>query len=301
MPMEITMNEDHYSHRREDVVEAALPQIPPLPELRFAEIPMKSQLRYVGDRFSYMEAGAPGRRPILLLHGIGANSLHWRYQLAGLAGFSRPIAWNAPGYLLSDNLRAETPSGRDYADAFYDFLAALGIAGFDVVANSFGTRIVQCFAARHPGRIGRAVFTGTSIALGASPEERARGLEARVRMIERGGYGFGERASALLGSAASATTLALVTQTLRATNPAGFMQAARFAASGDMPPPGTGLTMPLLLIQGEEDRVTPAAANAERLAEAVPGAELVMLAGCGHLPEVEMPQRVNELVAAYLG
>ena len=49
--------------------------------------------------------------PVLLLHGIGANSLHWRYQLAGLANRFRLIAWNAPGYLLSDSLRrnAELP------------------------------------------------------------------------------------------------------------------------------------------------------------------------------------------------
>jgi pimeloyl-ACP methyl ester carboxylesterase len=61
-----------------------------------------------------------------------------------------------------------------------------------------------------------------------------------------------------------------------------------------------GLTMPLLLIQGKEDRVTPAAANAELFAKAVPQAELVMLAGCGHLPEVELPGRVNDLVRRFL-
>jgi pimeloyl-ACP methyl ester carboxylesterase len=247
------------------------------------------------------EAGSLQREPVLLLHGIGANSLHWRYQLAGLADSYRLIAWNAPGYLLSDNLRAETPSGRDYADALSDFLATLDVAAFDVVANSFGTRIAQCFADLQPGRIGRAVFTGTSIAHGLSPEDRSRTLAARARMIERGGYGFGERAAALLGSAASSVTFSLVQRTLRATNPAGFMRAARFAASGDMPALGTALSMPLLLIQGEEDRVTPAALNAQLLAAAVPSAKLVTLAACGHLPEVEMPSRVNKLIATHLG
>jgi pimeloyl-ACP methyl ester carboxylesterase len=47
-------------------------------------------------------------------------------------------------------------------------------------------------------------------------------------------------------------------------------------------------------------RVTPAATNAELLAAALPHARLVMLAGCGHLPEVEFPSRVNDLIAARL-
>jgi pimeloyl-ACP methyl ester carboxylesterase len=274
--------------------------IPPLPELRFAEIPVASQHRYAGDRFCYMETGHPELPPVLLLHGVGANSLHWRYQLAGLADRFRLIAWNAPGYLLSDNLRAETPTCRDYADALGDLLVALGIGRFDVIANSFGTRVAQCFACHRPGRIGRAVFTGTSIPHRTPPEERARILEARSRMIERGGYSFANRVAALLGSAASAEIWALVQQTLRATNPAGFMQAARFIADADMPPLGAGLTMPLLMIQGEEDRVAPAATNAELLAFALTQAKLIVLTGCGHLPEVEFPSRVNDLIAAHL-
>jgi pimeloyl-ACP methyl ester carboxylesterase len=78
------------------------------------------------------------------------------------------------------------------------------------------------------------------------------------------------------------------------------MQAARFAASDDKPPLGAGLTMPLLLIQGDHDRVTSAAENAELLVRAVPIARLVMLAGCGHLPEAEAPAQVNELIEQHL-
>ena len=196
---------------------------------------------------------------------------------------------------------AETPDWVDYAEALDDFLTALGVGRFDLLANSFGTRVAQCFAYRNPDRIGRAVFTGTSIAQGTAPEERARIAEGRAKMIAQGGYGFGARAEALLGSRASADTLRLVRHTLRATNPRGFMQAARFIASGGMPPLGAGLTMPLLMIQGDEDRVTPAAANAQILAKAVAQARLVALAGCGHLPEVEEPERVNELVGGFLG
>jgi pimeloyl-ACP methyl ester carboxylesterase len=147
--------------------------IPPLPELRFADIPSGSQVRCRGDRFSYMEAGAASTPPLVLLHGIGGNSIHWRWQFAGLANRLRVIAWNAPGYMLSDCLIAETPTACDYADALADFLASLGVGAFDLLANSFGTRVAQCFAYHHPGRIGRAVFTGAGVAVGSSAEERA--------------------------------------------------------------------------------------------------------------------------------
>jgi pimeloyl-ACP methyl ester carboxylesterase len=221
-------------------------------------------------------------------------------SIRGLADSFRLIAWNAPGYFLTDNLQAEAPSARDYADALCDFVSAIGVAQFAVIANSFGTRVAQCFAHYHPGRISRAVFTGTSLPE-ELPDDRARGLAARAKMIERGAYAFGERAVALVGATVSADTLALVRQITRATNPSGFMQAARFVASGDMPPLGSGLTMPLLMIQGDQDRITPTEANAARLAAAVSGARIVTLPGIGHLPEVEAPQVVNELVGQHLG
>jgi hypothetical protein len=54
--------------------------IPLLPDLQFSQIPAAKQGKYEGDRFSYMTAGPRNAPVVLFLHGVGANSMHWRFQ-----------------------------------------------------------------------------------------------------------------------------------------------------------------------------------------------------------------------------
>ena len=56
------------------------------------------------------------------------------------------------------------------------------------------------------------------------------------------------------------------------------------------------ITAPTLVVHGVEDKLI-RPANGRRLAERIPGARLVMLDDCGHMPMHEKP---DELVAAVL-
>jgi pimeloyl-ACP methyl ester carboxylesterase len=235
----------------------------------------------------------------VLLHGVGANSMHWRFQLAGLSDRFHVVAWNAPGYILSDGLKTETPTCRDFADALNDFLASLKLDRVDVLANSFGTRVAQCFAIHYPGRIIRLAMTGTGIGPhGLSDDEKKKVIATREAQIAKGGYGFGTRANALVGPGASPQTIALVQDVVRATNPRGFMHGVKLGlVDGYSPDEVAGhLTFPVLLISGSADKVNPIDKNAAILVKVLKQGRLEVLDGYGHLPEVEAPETVNKLL-----
>ena len=115
--------------------------LPPLPELRFAEIPATSRHRYVGDRFCYMETGRVDLPPVLL-HGIGANSMYWRFQFAPFAERPRADLGGASGRL--DTLLHQygghrlTGIRRLYPDVFKLFNSADGCSDHNLAHCTIG-------------------------------------------------------------------------------------------------------------------------------------------------------------------
>ena len=248
---------------------------PVLPEVRFARIPLQAQERYLGDRFSYIEAGPADAPCVLFLHGIGSNASYYRFQFNTLSRHFHVVAWNAPGYWMSDNLKTEHPSDQDYAQAVADFTQAIGLQAFVLSGNSFGSVVAQAFAIRHPQRVQRLILTGTGVGQKQVSVERREKFEARARRIRLGSYQYGDAGvDNLVGSQASTALRAMLVEVL---------------------------TMPVLLVRGSGDQVNPRQENADLLLPHLPNGRLLELPGIGHLPEVEAPSAFNRLIEDFVG
>ena len=276
---------------------------PALPEVRFARIPLESQTHYLGDRFSYIEAGPTDQPCVLFLHGIGSNASYYRFQFAALSSQFRVVAWNAPGYWMSDNLKTENPNDDDYAKAVVDFTQALGLQKFILCGNSFGSVVAQAFAIRHPQRVARLILTGTGVGQQQVSPERREKFEARARRIRLGSYQYGDAGvDNLVGPQATAALRAMLVEVARGTQAAGMLRAVSFRLSSFYTPDlAPAMTMPVLLVQGSEDRVNPRQENADLLLPQLSNGRLVELPGIGHLPEVEAPNDFNRLLLDFVG
>ena len=224
-------------------------------------------------------------------------------QLAGLSDAFRVVAWNAPGYILSDAFKTEWPTCKDYADALADFLGVLKLDRVNLVGNSFGSRVAQCFAIHYPQRVIRLAMTGTGIGpKGMSEEdEGARSSRRARRRSPRAAMASARGSMRCWRRMPRAQTKALVADVLRATNPRGFMHGVKLGMADGYDPETVAakVTAPVLMISGNEDRVNPIDKNAAVLAKAMPKAKHEILEGVGHLPEVEAPEKVNALLRSF--
>ena len=275
--------------------------VPALPDLRFTAVDAKA-LGLQGSRLSYMEAGA-GPATVLAMHGIGANSTGWRFLFPGLAGMARVIAWNAPGYFLSDSFAAEAPPAEAYADVAVALLDALGIEGpVHVVGSSFGSMLGACLAARHPARVASLALIGTSRGQRwKGPEGRAQMLAMRAASVAEGGVALARtRSHKLISPSAAPEVLAMVQGMVAATDARGLMQAARCTDQVDVIADfAPGITAPTLAITGTDDAVNPPGDVGAPIAAAITGARFVSPPGIGHLPEIEAPALTLALLRAH--
>ena len=243
---------------------------------------------------SYRESGAG--QALVLLHGIGSQSVSWLNQLETLRGY-RLIAWDAPGYGGSEFLKNEKPLPSDYAEALHAFLDRLLLKDVVIVGNSLGCLMAGAYAAAHPERV-RSMILLDPASGNAGDESKQR---ERLRQFEELGPGglAEKRSPTLVGKNAPREAIELMAWTQRRIRPPGYRQAVHCLTHGNLADDARRFPKKVLVACGSEDTVTPPA-GCRAVAGAYPRGEFRLLDGLGHVPHIEAPETVNALIRAFI-
>lgn len=241
--------------------------------------------------------------PLLLLGGLGASTLLWFRQIDALRRRFRVVAPDNRGAGRSDAPPGPYTIALLAADALA-VLDALGIERAHVLGASMGGYIAQELALAHPDRVDRLVLACTTMGGpdGVAPEpgvlEAFFATDVDPAAHLRRLYGLFAAPEWLRTHAALVD--GFIAHRLRTPTPShAFAAQAEAAGAFDASTRLAGLRVPTLVLHGTDDRVVPAA-NAQRLAAAVPGALLQLIPGTGHVFFQEQPEAFNAAVERFL-
>jgi pimeloyl-ACP methyl ester carboxylesterase len=235
---------------------------------------------------------------VVLLHGAGFDHSSWALH-------SRWFAHHGFGVLAPDLPAHGRSAGKplatiaDMADWTASLLEAAGASKAKLVGHSMGSLIALETAARHPAKVSALSLIGTAATMTVGPDllKAAEANEqAAIDMVSIWGLGF---QAELGGSLAPGLWMHSGAQrVLEQCRPGVLFNdlAACNAYQGALAA-AAKITVPVTLILGERDMMTPARAG-KALAAAIPGARTIVLPGAGHMMMAERP---DELLAALRG
>lgn len=258
-----------------------------------------------------------GATTVLMLHGIGGGHLAFAPQVEtlGEVGY-RAVAWDMPGYGHSAPIEPYTFKGLAEAcirliDALVgerDDPAAERGGSVVLVGHSMGGMVAQEVIARRPDRVSKLVLCGTSAAFGKRTDGRNAEVWARQFIGQRtapldAGQSMADMALRLVpqmvGPGSLPEGVRLAEQCMARVPAATYRRALECLVTFDRQAALAHIGVPTLLIGGEFDRVA-APSVMKRMAQQIPNARYVEMAGIGHLMNLEAPDEFDRLLLDFL-
>lgn len=264
-------------------------------------------------------AGGDAAAAVVLTDGIGCDGYVWKYLRVDLGDERRLIHWHYRGHGRSPLPRDPRRIAiADLADDLAEVLSDSGTEAAVLFGHSMGVQVVLETYRRHPGRV-----RGLVLLCGApeNPLRTFRGSAGAELLLPRVRSAV-ERAPRLINQAARLLLPTRLAYSLAARLEinAELMQASDFmpylrglsrvevpfflsmlAAAGehsavDLLPQ---VAAPTLVVAGEADGFTPPALS-QAMADAIPGAELLVVQAGSHTAPLERPELVGRTVRDFL-
>lgn len=263
---------------------------------------------YVNHIHLHYQCSGSGH-PLLLISGVGYGGWFWQ-RIVGLLDDRYQLIVPDPRGSGETDKPAGPYAVRTLAEDMAGMLDRLKIRGAFVVGHALGAYVAQELALSRPELVAKLVLAAGDF---GGPNVIPITEEAYEAITEREGppRELLERAIGVSVAPGFAETAPDVIQELVDYRMSGAVPAeayqAQVAAGIAMVAPEASfesrldqLQMPTLILAGEHDQVVPPA-NAELLAAKIPGAQVKILPGTGHLFPIEDPEATAAELTAFLG
>ena len=240
------------------------------------------------------EAGGGDAAAIVFLHGVGSDKSVWAPQIEHFGHSRRAVAFDYPGYGESDPAPPRTTRD-DFAAAMLGAMDALGIRDAHICGLSLGGVIAIAMHERSADRCRSLILADT---FAVHPDGQAiydRSVAASESMTELAAA----RTPALLAPGASEALHQEVRETMARIDPDAFRIGAKAVWLADQRDRLGKIGVPTLVLVGDQDTITPTQLSQD-LADRIAGAELHILAGAGHLTNIERPGDFNAGVESFI-
>lgn len=257
-----------------------------------------------GITMTYDDTGRSGTADgtaLLLVHGHPFDRTMWRPQQDAAPGH-RVITPDLRGYGGTQVVPGVTALST-FAHDLAALLDHLGERRAVLCGLSMGGQIVLEFHRLFPDRVAGLVLADT-FAQAETDHGRKQRNERADQLLREGMSGY---AHEVLDSMVSPATVADLPDVARhvlgmmlAAPPEGAAAALRGRAERpDYTAMLSEVAVPALVVVGRDDVFTPVA-DAEFLQRHIPGAQLAVIEGAGHLPNLERPAAFNQALAGLL-
>ena len=237
--------------------------------------------------------------PLVLVHGAAVDARMWQPQLAALADEFTVVAWDEPGAGRSSDVPADFGLA-DYADCLAALIDALELGPAHVAGLSWGGTVALELYRSHPELVATLILVDTYAGWkGSLPEQEVRTrVEGLRRTLAAPAHEFDPTLPGLFGGDPPAEFVPLLEQMAAAVRPESMRTALHVMAATDQRELLPHIAVPTLLIWGELDARSPLTV-AHQFEHAIPGAQLVVIAGAGHVSNLEQPGRFNDAVREF--
>lgn len=243
--------------------------------------------------------GGPARRPVIVFaNALGTDFRIWRDVVVRLAGDFPIVTYDKRGHGLSD-LGQVPYSIDDHVLDLAALLDRLDVKGAVICGLSVGGMIAQGLAIKRPDLVKALVLCDTAHRIGT-----AEMWDARIESVETKG----------IDSLADAVLERWFTPAFRRPENAAYhgyrnmltrQSAVGYAATcaalrdADLTETTKRIAVPTLCVVGDQDGSTPPDVVLS-MARLIPGARYEVIKDAGHIPSIEQPEIMTEMVRAFI-